>query len=239
MEANLPKNQTSFQKRLSATNAPIDFQLDGIDPIDALNEEILEDNTQGTGPAPDFQGDDVGDLDDGLEMSDLANEYAVGDENTEDVAELDETSEDLENFVRCFLLLNPSPTEEQVHALASAIGLDKESLEAVIYAMLGDTINMDDEGLESTEESGTENQAAGPNSQVLMDDGETDYADPDKFALVMDGEPDDGSSLTDGDSGLGLGGPDDTGLGASTDEDDGLDMASIEDLSDENLLIQI
>ncbi len=45
----------------------------------------------------------------------------------------------LKDFITLFLQLNPEPADAQVHALAAALGCDKESLEAVMYKMLAQT----------------------------------------------------------------------------------------------------
>ena len=45
------------------------------------------------------------------------------------------------DFVVQFLKLNPEPTDKQVHELADAVGVDKETLEALIYKMLGDAVD--------------------------------------------------------------------------------------------------
>jgi hypothetical protein len=47
----------------------------------------------------------------------------------------------LRNFITLFLQLNAEPADFQVHALAEALGCDKETLEGVIYAMLGREVN--------------------------------------------------------------------------------------------------
>lgn len=47
----------------------------------------------------------------------------------------------LEELITLFLRLNPSPSDAQFHALAEAVGVDKETLEAVSYKMLGEAEN--------------------------------------------------------------------------------------------------
>lgn len=52
---------------------------------------------------------------------------------------MDQDTQALKTFITLFLQLNAEPADAQVHALASALGADKESLEAVMYKMLADT----------------------------------------------------------------------------------------------------
>lgn len=44
----------------------------------------------------------------------------------------------LEELITLFLQLNPEPSDAQFHALAEALGIDKETLEALSYKMLGE-----------------------------------------------------------------------------------------------------
>lgn len=48
--------------------------------------------------------------------------------------------EALGTLIEAFLAINPHPSDQQFHALAEAIGVDKEQLEAVAYEMLGDEL---------------------------------------------------------------------------------------------------
>jgi len=50
-----------------------------------------------------------------------------------------ENEEQLQELIALFLKINPSPSDAQFHALASAIGIDHESLEAQAYAMLAES----------------------------------------------------------------------------------------------------
>ena len=47
-------------------------------------------------------------------------------------------AESIKQFITLFLEFNPKPADAQVHALASALGVDKETLEAMIYHMLAE-----------------------------------------------------------------------------------------------------
>lgn len=44
----------------------------------------------------------------------------------------------LEELITLFLQLNPEPSDQQFHALAEALGVDKETLEAISFKMLGE-----------------------------------------------------------------------------------------------------
>lgn len=64
-------------------------------------------------------------------------------ENEEDESEDEE--EVFYDLLVSFFRLNPSPTDEQVHSLAAALGVDHEDLEAMIYEIL--SIMMEDQDL--------------------------------------------------------------------------------------------
>ncbi|QRE00263.1 hypothetical protein [Burkholderia phage BCSR5] len=49
--------------------------------------------------------------------------------------------EKLEQLVQLFLQINPKPSDQQFHALAESLAVDKETLEAISYQMLGEEIN--------------------------------------------------------------------------------------------------
>jgi hypothetical protein len=44
----------------------------------------------------------------------------------------------LQELIGLFLKVNPQPSDQQFHAFAEAIGIDKETLESIAYAMLGE-----------------------------------------------------------------------------------------------------
>lgn len=46
-----------------------------------------------------------------------------------------------EQLIEIFLQINPNPSDKQFHALAESVGIDKETLEAVSYEMLGEEVN--------------------------------------------------------------------------------------------------
>ncbi|MGE8453039.1 MAG: hypothetical protein ACN6OP_20945, partial [Pseudomonadales bacterium] len=45
-------------------------------------------------------------------------------------------------IIECFLGLNPDPSDDQVHKFAYSLGVDKEELETVFYAMLSDRLDV-------------------------------------------------------------------------------------------------
>lgn len=45
------------------------------------------------------------------------------------------------NLLVEFLALNPQPSDKQVHSLADAIGVDKETLETQIYAITAELLS--------------------------------------------------------------------------------------------------
>lgn len=52
----------------------------------------------------------------------------------------DEKQAAIRELIAIFLQLNPDPADNQVHSLAAALAVDKESLESVFYEMLGRAI---------------------------------------------------------------------------------------------------
>lgn len=45
----------------------------------------------------------------------------------------------IQQFIVLYLQLQPKPADAQIHALAAALGCDKETLESIIYRMLAQT----------------------------------------------------------------------------------------------------
>ena len=45
----------------------------------------------------------------------------------------------IRQFIVLYLQLQPAPADAQIHALAAALGCDKETLESIIYRMLAET----------------------------------------------------------------------------------------------------
>jgi len=60
---------------------------------------------------------------------------------------MDKDESKLHELIVLFLQVNPEPSDDQFHALAHSLGVDKESLESISYEMLGDEIHHEeDEG---------------------------------------------------------------------------------------------
>jgi predicted HAD superfamily phosphohydrolase len=51
----------------------------------------------------------------------------------------------MDMFLAGFFLLNPEPTEEQVHTLAELVGIPAPDLEERVYALLSQMVEGDDE----------------------------------------------------------------------------------------------
>ncbi len=106
----------------------------------------------------------------------------------------------IRKLITLFLRLNPSPADAQVHALASALAMDKEELESIFYEMLGEA---DDVLVDASE--------VYADSQEVLDDSS---ADPDQMTT-------DEVALNDG-----VPTNEDTGLQEET-SDDGSDVQDV------------
>jgi hypothetical protein len=58
--------------------------------------------------------------------------------NLLEVRALHGEQEKLADVIQRFLLINPKPSDQQFHALAESLGVDKETLEAIAYQLLGE-----------------------------------------------------------------------------------------------------
>jgi len=87
----------------------------------------------------------------------------------------------LRELIALFLKVNPDPSDDQFHALAGAIGIDHEALEAVSYKMLGEA-----EGGEVYADAEVESEGSG-----VGEEGTSDAQD------VLDGEYDPNTTKTD------------------------------------------
>lgn len=87
-----------------------------------------------------------------------------------------EVSPDLYSFIEAFLVLNPEPSDEQVHALAATIDMDHESFEEAMYAILAKVV----EGYEEAQAGKL--TASDPDGEAAENDGAPD--------LETIGEPD-------------------------------------------------
>jgi hypothetical protein len=77
----------------------------------------------------------------GHEIQDL--EPQIQNLDQEDLDDLGWDSMDM--FLAGFFLLNPEPTEEQVHALAELVGIPAPDLEERVYALLSQMVEGEDE----------------------------------------------------------------------------------------------
>lgn len=74
----------------------------------------------------------------------------------EDLDDLGWDSTDV--FLAGFFLLNPEPTEEQVHTLAELVGIPAPDLEERVYALLSQMVEGDDEDDDYEEEDGDDGE---------------------------------------------------------------------------------
>jgi hypothetical protein len=123
-----------------------------------------------------------------------------------------QNAEEYKQLIDAFLRVNPTPTDQQFHALAAAANIDHETLEAISYAMLG------------TETAGQPVQAAETGTSEAQDVLDGDY-DPNTTNVndvaLNDGAPvgsDDAQPLQDAEYNDGVG-ADDSGVGINSDKD--------------------
>lgn len=99
-------------------------------------------------------------------------------------------------LLEAFLRLNESPSDEQIHALATALGTDPETLESKIYSMLADVLD-DGDSDEIVEDDDSDLTVSFDDSD--FDDSESpgeliefpvQGSDPDNRAAEFDGKPD-------------------------------------------------
>jgi hypothetical protein len=62
-------------------------------------------------------------------------------EEVEADSDEDDSVECLSDLFRAFFKINKNPSDEQFHALANALGMDHETLEAKLYELVGESIN--------------------------------------------------------------------------------------------------
>jgi hypothetical protein len=106
----------------------------------------------------------------------------------------------LYQLLEAFLRLNDSPSDEQMHSLASALGMDSEALESTIYSLFADVL---DHSSDDTKDSITFDDSDFDDNDVLedpdvteVDDGtelihfQVEGSDPDGKAAENDGTPD-------------------------------------------------
>lgn len=137
-----------------------------------------------------------------------------------------ENEEQVRALIHAFLEVNPKPADQQVHMLAAAIGMDHETLEAIVYKMLAEDSN----GAPATPTqpqpvvSGNEpppEEDLSEAEQVLDGDYDPNVTTPDDL-LLNDGAPEGTSNIQESQDALYTDGtpPDDIGLGVSSDKED-------------------
>lgn len=89
------------------------------------------------------------------------------------------------SFVESFLLLNPSPSDEQVHTLATAVGLDPETFEQLLYKFFGDLLKP------TPVESEVDPALDEPDEQTWDVDGSEEPDDIESDATLDDDLPED------------------------------------------------
>lgn len=125
----------------------------------------------------------------------------------------------LAQFLIGFFRLNPKPTDAQFHALASAINIDKEELEALSYEMLAQETNSEP-AMQQAGNAAPSEKKLSQQQQVLDGDYDPTVTSPDDL-LLNDGAPEGTSNIqqmqdTLYDDGVGA---DDSGVGINSDKD--------------------
>lgn len=119
----------------------------------------------------------------------------------------------MQELVTLFLKINPDPSDEQFHALACAVGVDHETLEACAYEMLGESdVVVDAQEIDAMEIDAMEIDA----SELLADS--QDILEDDISPDVM---PLNDVATNDGDNTL-----DDSGMQEES-NDDGADVHDV------------
>jgi hypothetical protein len=89
-----------------------------------------------------------------------------------------EVKSQLYAFIEAFLVLNPSPEDVQVHALAASVNMEKETFEEVMYEILAEVI-----------QSSTALRASDADGKAMENDGfpdEEQLGDPDEMKEAGD-----------------------------------------------------
>lgn len=95
----------------------------------------------------------------------------------------------MKELIKLFLELNPKPSDQQVHALALALGVDKEYLESVFYSMLSKNLDRMESRTHARLKA-KKLQALTEDERVLEDDYD-DNATPVEDLILNDGEQSD------------------------------------------------
>lgn len=90
---------------------------------------------------------------------------------------------DYQPIIECFLQINPDPSDEQVHAFASSLGVDKEELEAVFYEMLGTELSQNQDQETGRLFTASEVKALTEDERILIDDYDPLITDPKGLSL--------------------------------------------------------
>jgi hypothetical protein len=131
-----------------------------------------------------------------------------------------ENEEQVRALIHAFLEVNPKPADAQVHQLAAAVGMDHETLEAIVYKMLAEqTDGAPQQPVMSGNEPPSEDDKSEA-EQVLDGDYDPNVTTPDDL-LLNDGAPEGTSNIQESQDALYTDGtpPDDIGLGVSSDKD--------------------
>ncbi len=99
----------------------------------------------------------------------------------------------LQELITLFLKINPEPSDQQFHALAEAVGIDKEELESIAYSMLSEAEDLlDDEDAPMVAKVNAAARLHAADAQDVLDDP---TVDPDDLPLtdvaLNDGDPTD------------------------------------------------
>lgn len=99
----------------------------------------------------------------------------------------------LESFLELYLQINPNPSDDEVHKLATSIRLSKEALEGVVYSMLSDRITKEDEdeNVEDEFEDDEGDAEIALNRSIILDPQNIEEE------MSTDGEPDEYNARQD------------------------------------------
>jgi len=95
----------------------------------------------------------------------------------------------IKQLIEVFLNLNPDPSDAQVHSLAEALGIDKESLEAEMYEMLTDCVECTD-----TEVCAAHRLMSATDFELTLIDEIPEEKVTKELVVVNDGELDDSAT---------------------------------------------
>lgn len=145
------------------------------------------------GPSETDDGDDEDegteeDEDEGADPEDL-------DEDELQASDELDVQDDIDMFVVAYMMFNPAPSDEQIHALAFVIDLTKEEMEQRIYRMLGSYLQVGDES--GTGDDGEEDEDKDDTDEDGEDLDEDAETEPDDDAEDDEAEADDDADAED------------------------------------------